>query len=51
MTTTRDPEHKVASYFPAWTNLTRNFFIANYHADDAMDHGALRGWVLLACLR
>ena len=48
MTTTRDPQHKAASYFPAWTNLTRNFFIANYHSDDAMDHGA---WRWLACMR
>ena len=38
MTTTRDPERKRASYFPAWSNLTRNFIVANYHSDDGMDH-------------
>ena len=38
MTTNRDPEQKIASYYPAWNNLTRNFIIANYHSDDGMDH-------------
>ena len=38
MTTMRDPERKIASYFPAISNLTRNFMIANYHAGCAFDH-------------
>jgi hypothetical protein len=38
MTTNRDPEQKIASYYPAWNHLTRNFIIANYHSDDGMDH-------------
>ena len=43
MTTNRDPEHKIASYYPAWSNLTRNFIIANYHSDDGMDHDGASG--------
>ena len=38
ITTMKDPQRKIASYFPAISNLTRNFMIANMHAGVAFDH-------------